>query len=147
MNNESLIEHIKETAALMHQASMHSHGIEQTQVDLNNIQELSKQLGQSRHGSGDRIGKCLSSSMAMEATFGVDAIRAGLSRIQFDQEEIRSTMTLFIKYWDELQKHFDFKTQVDAIQNGRKIQHINGCIEELRRLGVIPINEEVEPIR
>jgi len=32
MNNESLIEYIKETAALMHQVSMQSHGIEQTQT-------------------------------------------------------------------------------------------------------------------
>ena len=32
MNNESLIEHIKETAALMHQVSMQAHGIEHTQA-------------------------------------------------------------------------------------------------------------------
>ena len=33
MNNESLIEHIKETAALMHRVSMQAYGIEQTQQE------------------------------------------------------------------------------------------------------------------
>ena len=111
---------------------------------LARIKELSKQLGQSRHGTGDVIGKCLSSPMAMEASFGVDAIRAGLSRIQFDLAEIRSAMAMFLKHWDELQEHFEFKTEADALLNGRKIQHINGCIESLRRFGVIPIDEEVD---
>ena len=37
MNNESLIEHIKETAALMHQVSMQSHGIEQTQAQEDKV--------------------------------------------------------------------------------------------------------------
>ena len=100
------------------------------------IDQLSRRLGD------DTVRNCLGSPMAMEASFGVDAIRAGLSRIQFDLAEIRSTMEMFLKHWDELQEHFDFKTEADALLNGRKIQHINGCIESLRRLGVIPIDEE-----
>ena len=110
--------------------------------NLSRISEMSRQLPNAKNGGSDRIGKLMSDPMAKETSFAVDAIRAGLSRVEFDLHEIRSMVAIFLKHWDDLQEHIDFKTEAEALHNVRRVQHINGAIGRLRSLGVVPKDEE-----
>ena len=101
------------------------------------IARASGQLEETRNPNSSRLQRIMRNPATQYGSFGVDQIRAGLCRIQYDYSEIKCFMKEFIQRWEELAAAIEFKTESDELVYGRKIQQINGMIDKLYACGAL----------